>query len=211
MENPFHKPAENQLRLPEVQGLNLNNIANPPPQKLLAEAIVNVAAGKARVEVHNPSLCDDLLSTSATALISASAMRSGASLIGGSRYVSLGLSRVGADTALQAVNPMTGESLRSSWTMTQSASLKGAVKATALITAGNYALDQALRTADPNANAWYSLRATESRPYNSTIFAPTITESVGYGAAFMANGLSGRARLGVVAGSWVVGRLSNLL
>lgn len=211
MENPFHRPAENQLRLPELPALNLNNIVNPPPQRLVAEAIVNVAAGKTKIEVQRPLLGEDLLSTSATAVISASAMRSGASLLGGSRHVSLGLSRLGTDAGLQAINPMTGESMRSSWTMAESTSLKSVLKTTALITAGNYALDQTLKAVDPKANAWYSLHATESRPYNSTIFAPTVTESVGYGAALMANRLSGRARFGVVAGSWVVGRLSNLL
>lgn len=206
MENPFHKQADNDLRLPEVPALNLNNIVNPP-HKLLAEAVVKVAAGMGKVDAPSPLLGDDLLSTSATAVISASATRAGSNLLGGTRYVSLGLSRLGAD----AINPMTGESLRSSWTMAESTSLKSVLKTTALITAGNYALDQALKAADPKAEAWYSLRATESRPYNSTIFAPTLTESVGYGAALMANRLSGRARLGVVAGSWVAGRLSNLL
>lgn len=212
MENPFHKPAENQLRLPEVPSLNLNNIANPP-QRLVADAIINVAAGKKiKIEEDQRALLgEDLLTNSATALLSASAMRYGGSLLGSTRYVSMGLSRIGTDAGLQTLNQTARISMRSSWTMAQSPSPMSVLKTTALITAGNYGLDQALRSADPNADAWYSLRATESRPYNSTIFAPTLTESAGYGAALMANRLNCRARLGVMAGSWVLGRLSNLL
>lgn len=211
MENPFHRPAENQLRLPEVPGLNLNNIANPP-QRLVADAIINVAVGKTKVvEEQRALLGEDLLTNSATAILSASAMRHGGSLLGSTRYVSMGLSRIGADAGLQTLNKTAGISVHSSWRMAQSPSVMSVLKTTALITAGNYGLDQALRSADPNADAWYSLRATESRPYNSTIFAPTLTESAGYGAALMANRLNGRARLGVMAGSWVLGRVSNLL
>ncbi len=76
------------------------------------------------------------------------------------------------------------------------------------MTTANYGLDEMLRRFDPNGENWYSLQPTELRPYRSTIFAPTIVESVLYGVA---GGLSGKARIGVVIGGWLVGSAANIV
>lgn len=217
MENPLLRPpGENMLRLAEVPGANLQNFANPA-QRLLADAFP--AVGKIKVEEEQrPLLLEEMLPDAAAAGVAALATGYGGRLLG-TRSVSLGLSRIGADAATRTIGQLTTRSIGqtaelgiiSSSRMTSMPSLRSAIGTAALISAGNYGLDQVMREADPDGKAWYSLNPTTSRPYTSTIFAPTMTESAGYGAACLARGLSGRARMGVVAGSWVVGRIANAL
>lgn len=78
-----------------------------------------------------------------------------------------------------------------------------AVGTAVLIGAWNYSFDQALTLNDPKAEAWYSTGK------GSTIFAPTMIESIWYGAGMGIPGLNGRTRLAIIGSSWVLGRAAN--
>lgn len=81
---------------------------------------------------------------------------------------------------------------------------------TALMTGANYTLDSIARKFDENGQRWYSINPTSIGPYRSTIFAPNIVETMAYSVAGGLQ-LNGKARVGLVAGGWVLGRVANIV
>lgn len=229
MENPFleaQKPNDgNQIAAAALNAnLNFNALLQQQPrQQLVANEVKVVApvpAGKlGQLSVSRPLLAEEMIVTSAVAGGTATAVGLASELLG-PRMVSMGLPRIG-NVAVQTIESgamkIGSQAIRSDLLAVQrmtsysSTPFLRAALTVGTITAANYALDQALTAADPKGESWYSLGPTEGKPYNSTIFAPTIVESVGYGLAYGLRGIGPRGTAAIVAGSWTVGRLSNVL
>lgn len=227
MENPFVKPIE-QPQLPAQIAANAQIQA---AQKLLQEAVAPQVAGNGgKVETSQPLLAESMLVSGG--ISGGSAVLASYASVFSSRLASSGVARATLESSAQiAFNPASAEVARrllpagiqsveqgairsvatnynvlSSMRMsTTSSPFVRAVGTAALIGASNYALDQALALNDPKAEAWYSTGK------GATIFAPTMIESVGYGAGMAIPGLDGRTRLGIIASSWVIGRAANLI
>lgn len=198
MENPFAN-LEPQLN-GEATGLRKAN-ANDPAEKLLAEAFARPKTNHTTLEDEvlfaktRPSLSEELVVKTAM----------GAAIGGTTGY---GMSILGSNLRDTLSLGLHGGASESAARMSAHAGVLRGAAIAGVMTGINYALDETVRSHDPESKSWMSLAPSVQAPYRSSIFAPTLIESVGYG---LAGGLRGAPLAGVVATSWVVGRAANYL